>query len=126
MAGIFVPNPFLAPQTSGAALLHQIASIVVYLPFAIALLIQGIRLIWVGSGGWRIYGVYCFLLGLIQAVFPIGTTVYFFNPGIVGNVNSLESGLFTRIALGIGPLSWYVVLGIILLVRARAQKVAPR
>lgn len=122
MAGLFVPNPYLAPQNSGHALLHQIASIIVFLPFALALVVQGIKLIMTRGLHWRIYGVYCFLLGIIQAVFPIGTTVYFINPGIVGNVNSPGSGLFNRIALGIGPLSWYIILGIVLLARSRARK----
>ncbi len=116
MAGLFVPNPYLASQNSGHALLHQIASIVVFLPFAIALLIQGVKLIMTHGWYWRIYGGYCVLLSLIQAVFPIGTTVYFFNPGIVGNVNSPGSGMFNRIALGIGPLSWYIILCFVLLV----------
>ena len=120
MTGVFGPNTYLAPQNSGYALLHQIASIVVFLPFALALMVQGIKLFI--TRGWRLYGVYSFLLGIIQAIFPIGTTVYFINPGIVGNVNSPGSGLFNRIALGIGPLSWYIILGIILLVRSRARR----
>jgi Protein of unknown function (DUF998) len=32
MGGLFVPNPYLAPQNSGHALLHQVASIIVFLP----------------------------------------------------------------------------------------------
>jgi hypothetical membrane protein len=82
MAGLFVPNPYLAPQNSGYALLHQVASIIVFLPFAIALLVQGIKLLMTRGWYWRIYGGYCFLLGLIQAVFPIGTTCtgYFAHP----------------------------------------------
>ncbi len=86
MAGLFVPNAYLSPQNNGHALVHQIAAIIVFLPFAIASLIQGIILVM--TRGWRLYGVYCIIVGLIQAVFPIGTTVYFINPGIVGNVNS--------------------------------------
>lgn len=122
MGGVFVPNPYLAPQNSGQALLHQVASIVVFLPFAFASLVQGVKLL--TTSGWRrrVYGAYCVLLGLIQAFFPIATTVYFFNPGIVGNVNSPGSGLFNRLALAIGPLSWYVILGGILLVRTRTRK----
>lgn len=96
------------------------AAIIVFLLFAIASLIQGTKLVM--TRGWRIYGVYCIVVGLIQAVFPIGTTVYFINPGIVGNVNSPGSGLFNRIALLIGPLTWYIILGCIVLVRSRAQK----
>jgi hypothetical membrane protein len=121
MAGIFVPNPYLAPQNSEHALLHQVASIIVFLPFAFAILVQGARLL--TTSGWRrrVYGAYCVLLGLIQAFFPIATTVYFFNPGIVGNVNSPGSGLFNRLALVIGPLSWYVILAGILLVRTRTR-----
>ena len=117
MAGLFVPNAYLTPQNSGHALLHQIASIVVFLPFAIASLIQGIKL--VATRKWRIYGVYCLLVGVIQAIFPIGTTVYFIHPEVVGNVNSPGSGLFNRIALLIGPLTWYIILGCIVLLRSR-------
>jgi hypothetical protein len=54
-------------------------------------------------------------------LYPLGTTVYFINTGIVGNVNSPGSGLFNRIALLIGPLTWYIILGCIVLVRSRAQ-----
>ena len=120
MAGLFVPNAYLTPQNSGHALLHQIASIVVFLPFAIASLIQGVKL--VAMRRWRIYGVYCLLVGIIQAIFPIGTTVYFIHPEVVGNVNSPGSGLFNRVALLIGPLTWYIILGCIVLVRSRVEQ----
>lgn len=120
MAGVFVPNTYLAPQNSGHALLHQIASIVVFLPFAMASLIQGIKLI--ATRKWRLYGMYCLLVGVIQAIFPIGTTVYFIHPEVVGNVNSPGSGLFNRVALLIGPLTWYVILGCIVVVRSRVGK----
>lgn len=115
MAGLFVPDPYLAPQTSWHAILHQVASIIVFLPFAIASLVSGVAL--VSTRGWRLYGAYCVILGLIQAIFPLGTTLYFFNPGIVGNVNSPGSGLFQRVAILLGPIAWYMLLGCIMLAR---------
>jgi hypothetical membrane protein len=124
MAGVFVPNAYLAPQNSGHALLHQVASILVFLPFALASLLQGAR--FVRTRGWRIYGGYCLVLGLIQAFFPIATTVYFIHPQIVGDVNSPGSGLFNRIALLIGPISWYLILGCVLSVRDWASRRAVR
>lgn len=124
LAGVFVPNAYGAPQDSAHAVLHQVASILVFLPFATASLLQGVR--FVLARGWRAYGVYCLVLGLIQAFFPIATTVYFIHPQIVGNVNSPGSGLFNRIALLIGPISWYLLLGCVLTVRDRAHRRAER
>jgi len=124
LAGVFVPNAYLSPQNSGHALLHQVASIIVFLPFALASLIQGAKL--AGVRGWRVYGVYCLILGLIQAFFPIATTVYFIHPQIVGDVNSPGSGLFNRIALLIGPITWYMILGCVLSVRERASRRSER
>jgi len=124
LAGVCVPNAYLAPQNSGHALLHQVASILVFLPFATASLIQGAR--FVMTRGWRVYGGYCLVLGLIQAFFPIATTVYFIHPQIVGDVNSPGSGLFNRVALLIGPISWYLILGCVLSVRDRTSRRAVR
>lgn len=124
LAGVFVPDAYLAPQDSTHAVLHQVASIIVFLPFALASLLQGARL--VRTSGWRIYGGYCLVLGLIQAFFPLATTVYFFHPAIVGNVNSPGSGLFQRIAILIGPITWYLLLGCVLFVRERASRLPER
>jgi hypothetical membrane protein len=115
MAGLFVPNPYLAPQVEWPAILHQIAVIVVFLPFAIACVVQGIAAF--RTPGWRGYGVYSCVLALPLFVFPFGTIAYLINQNVVGNVNSPGSGTMDRVALIVGPLAWYAITAILALRR---------
>jgi hypothetical membrane protein len=107
MAGLFVPNPYLAPQAVWPATLHQLSVIVAFLPFAIACFIIGVRS--VSTHGWRIYGVYCIIFAFPLLVFPIGTIAYLINQNIVGNVNSPGGGTMDQVAIIAGPLAWYVI-----------------
>jgi hypothetical membrane protein len=112
-AGLFVPNPYLAPQVPWPGILHQFAVIVAFLPFAFASVILGTKAIQVR--GWRVYGVYSILFALPLVVFSVGTIAYLVNQNTFGNVNSPGSGTMNRVALIVGPLAWYAISALLAL-----------
>lgn len=97
MAGLFIPNPYLAPQVPWPGILHQFSVIVAFLPFAIACLILGVKSI--RTRGWRIYGIYSLIFVLPLVFFSFGTIAYLINQNAFGNVNSPGSGTMNRIGL---------------------------
>jgi len=113
IAGLFVPNPYLTPQNNLHAVLHQLSPIIIFLLLAIASFILGTKLVF--TRGWRIYGGYCLIIGLLMTIFPIVSLVYLINPALVGNfvgnVNSRSpnDGVTNRIVLLVGPLAWYLI-----------------
>jgi hypothetical protein len=116
MAGLFIPNTFLAPQFIWPWILHQIAASTVFIPFALACILLGAN--FVRTRSWRIYGLYSLIFGLISLIYPIGTVAYLINPTAFGNVNSPNDGVINRIVLFVGPLAWYVISATIVLLRA--------
>ncbi|MEO8956468.1 MAG: DUF998 domain-containing protein [Ktedonobacteraceae bacterium] len=113
MAGLFIPNPYLAPQNSLHAVLHQLSPIIIFLLLAIASIILGVKLVF--TRRWRVYGCYCLVIGLLMTVFPIVSLVHLIDPALVGNfvgnVNSRSpnDGVTERIVLLVGPLGWYLI-----------------
>ena len=68
--------------------------------------------------GWRAYGVYSLIFGLISLIYPIGIVAYLINPTAFGNVNSPNDGVINRIVLLLGPIAWYVITATLTLLRA--------
>ena len=122
MAGVFIPDPYLAPQNSLHAVLHQLSPIIIFLLLAIASLIAGVKLVF--TRRWRIYGFYCFVIGLLMTVFPIVSLVYLIDPALVGNFvgnvnsHSPNDGVTNRIVLLVGPLGWYLISATVAIVHA--------
>jgi Protein of unknown function (DUF998) len=113
MACFFIPNTYLAPQFTWPWVLHQLAASTVFIPFALACIVLGAK--FVGTRGWRAYGVYSLIFGLVSLIYPIGIVAYLFNPTAFGNVNSPNDGLINRIVLLLGPLAWYVITAVLAL-----------
>ncbi|GCE15645.1 DUF998 domain-containing protein [Tengunoibacter tsumagoiensis] len=113
IAGLFVPNPYLTPQNTVHAILHQLSPIIIFLFLAIASLVLGVKLVF--TRRWRAYGWYCLIIGLLMTVFPIVSLVYLITPALVGNfvgnVNSRSpnDGWTNRIVLLVGPIAWYLI-----------------
>lgn len=104
MVGLFVPNPFLAPQVRWPGALHQLSVIVAFLLFATACFIPGVKSVRIHR--WRIYGVYRLILVLPQVIFSPGTIAYLFNQNTFGNVNSPGNRTMNRVGLLVGPRAW--------------------
>lgn len=122
MAGLFAPNTYLAQQFVWPWVLHQIAASAVFIPFAFACIVLGIK--FVRTRGWRAYGIYSLIFGLISMIYPIGIVAYLINPTAFGNVNSPNDGLINRLVLLLGPIAWYVITATLALLhtdRARDQ-----
>ena len=123
MAGLFVPNPYLAPQVPWPGVLHQLSVIVAFLPFAIACFILGVKS--VRTHRWRIYGVYSLIFVLPLVVFSLGTIAYLINQNTFGNVNSPGSGTMNRVGLLVGPLAWYVISALLAMLHANQKVKTP-
>lgn len=116
MAGLCKPNPISISQVAWPAVLHQIAVVVIFLPLAIASFLLGTKL--VRTRGWRLFGGYYLVYGLIQAVFPLGTIAYLLGPASFGNVHSPNDGVINRLVLLVGPFAWYLISATIGLLKA--------
>ncbi|MEO8972514.1 MAG: DUF998 domain-containing protein [Ktedonobacteraceae bacterium] len=119
MAGFCVPNPYLAPQVPWPGVLHQISVIVAFLPFAIACFILGVKSI--RTRGWRIYGGYSLIFSLPLVIFSFGTITYLMNQNMFGNVNSPGSGTMQRVGLLVGPLAWYAISALLVMLRTNRK-----
>lgn len=118
VAGLFAPNPYLAPQMNNLhAYLHQLSFIIVFLPFALGSVVAGIAGLL--TRGWRVYGVYALINGLVLLVPPIGSLSYLIDQSFIGDPNSPGGGLFNRVALAVF-FAWYIITAIILLRRGRS------
>lgn len=123
LAGLFIPNPFNAPQFVWPAILHQIAFNAVFLPLTIGWVILGIK--FVLTRGWRIYGCYSLIIGFPLLAFSIVSIIHLIAPasvaGIVGNANSPDDGVINRIMLFIAPIAWYAISAILVMVRTNQR-----
>jgi len=119
LAGLFIPNTFLAPQFGWPAVLHQVAFDMVFLPLTIAWVILGVK--FVLTRGWRVYGCYSLIIGLPLTAFSIISVIHLINPtlvaGIVGNTTPPNDGVTNRIVLLIAPIAWYVITATLVMVR---------
>jgi hypothetical membrane protein len=114
IAGLFVPDPSGAPQRSVHGVLHAISFEIVFFSLALACLLIGVRLI--RTVGWRGFGWYSLLTGLLTIIPPIGNLIPFFSPAAQTPFSNPSQavrfgGLFERILLVIA-FAWYVILAI--------------
>jgi len=127
MAGLFVPDPSGAPQRSVHGVLHAISFEIVFLSLALACLLIGVQL--VRTMGWRGFGWYSLLTGLLLIIPPIGNLIPFFSSTAQTPISNPSQqvrfgGLFERIVLLVA-YAWYVILAIRLLRREKGRLKAP-
>jgi hypothetical membrane protein len=125
MAGLFVPNTFLAPQFGWPAVLHQVAFNTVFLPLTLAWIVLGVK--FVLTRRWRVYGCYCLIIGIPLTAFSIVNVIHLVDPalvaGIVGDTIKPGDGVVNRIILFIAPLPWYVITATLVMVRTGSRMV---
>lgn len=127
LAGLFVPDPSGAPQRSVHGVLHAMSFEIVFFSQAIACLLLGVQLI--RTVGWRGFGWYSLLTGLLTIIPPTGNLIPFFSPAAQTPFSNPSQavrfgGLFERILLLIA-FAWYVMLVVRLLTLKREGAKAP-